>query len=170
VVPGDIDRAFRDPPLTTEEILHPGKYWNGKERELPRRIVLDGLETSLGSGWSVLEHGSLGEMNLAILAGAGPLDPEAPALLSPGAWTNDAAAGWAGDSWRLYSLDDRRVTLLVTAWDTIGDAEEFQGSLPAVEGRSVFRRGDTVILVAGDHAGGDEPLAQAAFALIGGAS
>ena len=169
VVPADIDRAFREPPLSTEQILHPDKYWREPDRDPPRKIATNGLESSLGEGWTSEEQGSLGEMNLAILAGAGPLDPESPALLSPAAWTNEAASGWAGDAWRLYSLGDRRVTLLVTAWDTADDAVEFEAALPPLAGRSVFRSGDVVILVAGDHAGRDEHLSRAAFRLVGGA-
>jgi hypothetical protein len=36
VAPGDYERAFSSPPRSTEQILHPDKYWNDEKRDDPR--------------------------------------------------------------------------------------------------------------------------------------
>jgi hypothetical protein len=146
IQPHHLDRAFTDPPSSTEQILHPEKYWDRSQRDDPRDVDLPDFSASLGSGWSLQTSGVLGELILAIVAGAGPIDP-----LSPGTdhYTNEAATGWGGDRWYLYTDGDRSATLLATLWDSERDAEEFGASLPTLPGRRVERRGDAVILIAG---------------------
>jgi hypothetical protein len=70
----DLDRIFRDPPLSSEQLLHPEKYWDDAKRDLPREVELPDLCATLGAGWKQAGEGNLGEMNLAILAGGAALD------------------------------------------------------------------------------------------------
>jgi len=144
--PQDLDRAFTEPPASTEQILHPEKYWDRTQRDDPRDIDLPDFSDSLGKGWSQRTSGVLGELIVAIVTGSEEIDPTSPATDH---YTNEAAAGWGGDRWYLYSDGDRRATLLATLWDSERDAEEFQASLPELAGRWVERRGDAVVLVAG---------------------
>ncbi len=147
---GDVDRAFQDPPASSEQILHPEKYWDEANRDRPRDVDVPDLSGDLGEGWSLGASGHLGEINLAILAGSGPMNPAAPDVLFAEKWTNPAVQGWAGDRWHLYERGESRATVLVTLWDTPADAEEFENGILAVRGRRSFRRGDIVVLVAGE--------------------
>jgi len=144
--PQDLDRAFTDPPSSTEQILHPEKYWDRSLRDEPRQVVLPDFSDSLGDDWSLRTSGVLGELIVAILAGAEPIDPLSPATDH---YTNEAATGWGGDRWYLYGDGDRSATLLVTLWDSDRDAGEFEASLGALPGRRIERRGDAVIVIAG---------------------
>jgi hypothetical protein len=135
-----IAEAARDPPRSTEQILHPDKYWNDGERDEPVRIADDDavaaeLERMIGA--AVVHRDTLGEMVCALVAS--PIDAKTRLELavSPSYWTNTAAKGWGGD--RLYLLapanDDgtpdlaRAEVLWITAWDTVEDREEFDRAL-----------------------------------------
>jgi hypothetical protein len=159
----DLDRLFRDPPVSSEQLLHPEKYWDDAKKDLPREVRLPDLCGTLGAGWSQAGRGDLGEMTLAILTGPGGIDPLSPEATQPAAWTNEAAAGWGGDMWSLCAAGDRHVTILATLWDTPEDATQFDAALPATGGRRVARRGDAVVLVAGDAPERAEALAAAAL-------
>jgi hypothetical protein len=125
----EIDAAFRKPPSSTEQILHPDKYWD--EADEPRSVRHELGE--LPSGWELLRRDRLGELTLAILATA-PEDRHAPDFSNPMAilglqFTNQVAAGWGGDEVVLLGKDDARFLRLVTVWDTVRDAGEFYGAL-----------------------------------------
>ena len=147
----DLDRAFRDPPESTEQVLHPEKYWDEGKRDRPRAVAVADLAATLGEGWSLTAHGTMGELYLAILTGGQSIDVNAAANARPGAWTNEAAAGWGGDRWYLYEKGDRSVTLFATLWDTGKDAREFEAALEPADELWVQRRADAVVLVAGDE-------------------
>jgi hypothetical protein len=110
-----VDAAFKKPPATTEQILHPEKY---DAAEGPVRIdVPKDLATRMGAGWKVGLQDSLGEFQLGIWLRMG-LDrvPLATA----------AAAGWGND--RVVLLDGPNgawAIAMLTAWDTAADATEF---------------------------------------------
>jgi len=162
VNPADIDRAFKDPPLSTEQILHPEKYWEPGSVDAPRPVVLADLSSALGEGWALLGDGDLGEMPLAIMTGTPSVPIGSVESGSPASWTNDAAAGWDGDLWQLYARGDMRVTILASLWDSEADAAQFAEAIKR-EGRTVRVSGDVVVLVAGDA--GDAAAALAADAL-----
>ncbi len=155
--PADLTAAFKDPPQSTEQILHPEKYWNASARDLPRSVKLTDLSKRLGAGWSLASRGSMGELGLASLTGAGRLELASPDALRPEAWTNRGAAGIGGDAYQHYANGTRSITLLATLWDTERDAVEFQESLVTVPRKRSYRYGDAVILFTGEDLG---PLAE----------
>ena len=63
----DLERAFRDPPVSWEQVLHPEKYWNAYGLDLPRPVAIPDLSPKLGDGWALSGEGGLGELILAIL-------------------------------------------------------------------------------------------------------
>lgn len=160
---GDLERAFRDPPASWEQVLHPEKYWDGAARDLPRPVAIPDLSARLGDGWALAGDGGLGELILAILTGreAEALDPTT--FPKPGLWTNEGAAGWGGDRWQLYRRGDETVTVLATRWDTDRDAREFRAALPRPLRRAALRQRDAVVVVTGDA--GDRARALAREAL-----
>jgi hypothetical protein len=159
----DIDRAFRQIPHSSEQILHPGKYWDESTADRPLDVRLPDLSTKLGRGWSLSAKDTLGEAYLAILTGTGPLNVSSPDIVDPARWTNEAAAGWGGDLWHLYTKRKKNVSLLATLWDSEQDALEFAEALTPVDGRSHVHRGRAVVLIGGDSGGRAAGLCEAAL-------
>jgi hypothetical protein len=159
-----VDEAFRDPPISTEQVLHPEKW---ASREPPIAVDLpDDLSQRLGAGWKTSLEDTFGEQQFAVWF-TGKVDVQA--LLSP-ASPPAAAAGWGGDALALLDgPDDAWVVVMKTAWDTPGDAAEFETALnpllDAASGPAATLPGEggpvRWVLIASD----DETLAAAATAL-----
>lgn len=134
----DLETAFEDPPRSTEQILHPEKYWDEDERDEPREVAVSLRE---GSDWSLLREDTSGELGLAILTTprSERKAPDGPMGFLQVRYTNDAAAGWGGDRWALLGRGDARVFVSASVWDTVEDAVEFADALetirPSVESR-----------------------------------
>ncbi|MBL8861376.1 MAG: hypothetical protein JNK02_05130 [Planctomycetes bacterium] len=129
--PEDVERAFRDPPRTMEQVLHPDRYWDPARREQPDAVCFD--VGSIPEGWAELAQDTLGEFALALLvtppAERKGLDPTNSFALLSMKWTNEAAKGWGGDRLILLGRGDERLVQLVTTWDTARDADEFAAAL-----------------------------------------
>ncbi len=119
---GGVDQLYRNPPDSTEQVLHPDKL---QSREAPVAVAFPAdLASRLGSGWKVSLQDTLGELLLGIiLKDAGAAAP------------TDAAAGWGGDRVAvLEAPNGETAVVLDTAWDTDADAADFEtaaGSLTA---------------------------------------
>jgi hypothetical protein len=157
--PADIDRAFKAPPLSSEQVLHPDKYWVPGKADPPRAVTIPDLASVLGRGWSLGVAGTLGELTLALMTDTGSLDVTSAAALDAARWTTPAASGWGGDLYHHYVNGTRNVTVLSTVWDTEADAAEFEKALPRLAGRQTWRRGATVAIIAGDAADRHEAMA-----------
>ena len=145
----DVDAAWAHPPRSSEQILHPEKYWDRKLRDEPKRVSIPDPSSRLGKGWKRAGAGVLGELTLGILVGAET--PQAADLTSGRVpWTNAAASGWGGDRFELWTNGDAAVVLLATVWDTEKDAAEFGAALPHDRPEFASRRaGFKVGIVAG---------------------
>ena len=119
-----VNAAYTNLPESTEQILHPSKYFNG---DAPEEMPDTPLEAVLGEGWRLLDNNSLGEWMTYLLLGYGA-DVEAQL---DDAVAERAAAGWGGDRYRVYYNDDGRQTAMSArwSWDTMGDATTFHGAL-----------------------------------------
>jgi len=115
-----VDELYRQPPQSTEQILHPEKLVG--KRELPVDVRLPGLNKKFKGDWTVKEENVMGELGLRILFEIWNKDGERDL----GA-ISDVAAGWGGD--RYYYLVNEKTgkDLLVwnIEWDTRQDAGEF---------------------------------------------
>jgi hypothetical protein len=109
--------AWRRPPDSTEQVLHPEKFFT---REAPRPVTV----SRRPGGGRLLSQGVLGELLLRSL-----LDESG---------SSAAAAGWGGDAWRLWDLRGRTALAWASAWDDTAEAVEFE---EALRGRFVRRRG-----------------------------
>ncbi len=132
--------ARKEPPSSTEQILHPAKYWDAAKRDDP--VVVDdaaaGAWLAQPGRW-VVATDTIGEMLIAILTSA-PGTKVNLQNMQPNAWTNAAATGWGGDRFYLLasgdSVENARAGLKdlkgvwVTAWDTPKDRDEFLAALP----------------------------------------
>lgn len=137
---GDVIRSvFSDPPVSTEQVLHPRKYWDAENRDLPVPIELETGE--LPSGWSARLEDTLGELTMAQLTM--PMDerqrgvdnPMALLTLEP---TNVYAEGWGGDRAVLLENENGdRIVHSASVWDSERDAGEFLAAMrmlaPAIE-------------------------------------
>jgi hypothetical protein len=109
-----VNAAFADPPVSTEQVLHPELYLSG---EAPMVMEVADMSALLGDGWQVVLTRTLGEFYLREY-----LDVQ---LGSKAA--RQAAAGWGGDRYRLYYNEgtDQLAWILRLAWDTPADSAEF---------------------------------------------
>ncbi len=147
-----VNAAWAALPRSSEQILHPEKYWDPARRDDPKPVRLPNPARVLGPGWKRAGSGILGELTLGGLCGApSPGAQDQEAMVSADAWTNAAAAGWGGDRWELWTKGKSSVVLLETVWDTVEDAAEFEAALPRGQAGPTSRRaGATVAIVAGD--------------------
>jgi hypothetical protein len=131
-----VDAVHADPPLSSEQILHPERY----PKDAPRSPDLDDLSPALGAGWTTRDSGVLGEWR-TLLALRAYLEPDE---------AEKAAAGWGGDRYAVLAgpASGSAAWLLLTRWDTVRDAHEFFGAFRTYgEGRfGAPRRTSTSLL------------------------
>lgn len=145
-------KMMEDPPQSSEQIIHPEKYWSKTARDLPvvvdddamTKIILESLASSGNDKQSgaaeksrtyVVHKNTAGEMLCALVSGKNEDPADLLQMSVPSYWTNDAAMGWGGD--RFYLLSDgpdpktAETKLLnprgawLTIWDRPEDREEF---------------------------------------------
>jgi len=167
ITPSDIDRAFLQPPRSTEQILHPEKYWDPARLDPPRTVTLPDLSATIGDGWRLRGTGTLGELTVALVTGLDPGDPTSPDQPLE-RWTNAAASGWGGDRWQVYRNGERGVSVLASVWDSERDAREFAAALRLPTGAAVKRRGEAVVVVAGDAGAAARDVQRLALAAAAG--
>jgi hypothetical protein len=112
---GAIDAAFENPPVSTEQIIHPERYPN----DVPTPVDVRDLGPALGAGWEDLDVQAIGEMWL---------DQALRLRLTRGE-SVEAAAGWDGGIYRAWSDGRDTAIVLATVWDSPADAEEFAAAM-----------------------------------------
>jgi hypothetical protein len=115
-----VNAAFRRPPQSTEQVLHPEKY---RAAEPPVAVTVRRVVERLGAGWTQKIEDTLGEVNMQVWA----------AQASGPTASRRAAAGWGGD--RVASFDGPNNAWAVfwrTEWDSATDASEFASVARAV--------------------------------------
>jgi hypothetical protein len=165
-IPADADRCFKDPPLSTEQIIHPEKYWDAASRDLPQPVRVGDLAQTLGPGWKLAGAGTLGELLLAVLTGLGGVDIGSVNALAPVSWTTRAASGWGGDVFQHYTKGERSLTLIASVWDTKRDAQEFEAAVRTEARRAVRLRDRWVVVVAGDTSKQRTAFAESVLSLL----
>lgn len=126
----EVSKAFTSLPQSTEQILHPDKYF---AREAPLKITVADITGLLNNGksvppapaggsseqpkWKRLASDVNGEWGFYLI-----LDE----FLKSAAESRRAAAGWAGDRTSVYESQKGDVLYIsLSAWDTENDAREF---------------------------------------------
>lgn len=125
----DLQHMFRNPPTSSEQILHPEKYWNEETFDAPIPVEVADKSESLGAGWSLVDTDTLGELGCAMLVMKNV--PTSMAVSMGGArMAVPESSGWGGDQYRAYLHDDgRKLMHWSTVWDTEIDAMEFAEAL-----------------------------------------
>jgi hypothetical protein len=148
-----IDRVHDDPPVSSEQVLHPERYYT--RRDQPVIVTIGGTESLERAGWKRTLDDTVGELGVRVLA-HGKMPPER---------AESIAEGWGGDRLRALARGDDLVLVWMTAWDTVDDAEEFASALPTVtDGALVERRDDRVVALLGPKNGAPDLAAVAAAA------
>jgi hypothetical protein len=111
-----VDTAFLNPPLSTEQIMHPERY----PRDNPLKLNPPSNLTMLEDAWEITIQDTLGEWaTLQVLLSH---------LADEGA--RQGADGWGGDL--VFLLEDssgeKTALVLITQWDTMRDAHEFSAA------------------------------------------
>jgi len=127
-------------PPTTEQILHPEKFFDEKSADEPIYIEDGSVDWILDKtgGWSIPWHDTFGELICSLLARPKDPKPNPIALMSPSYYINEAGSGWGGDRFFLLRKGTVRAPgdsgqptpenvkgAWVTVWDTPKDREEF---------------------------------------------
>jgi len=125
-----VSQAFSNLPQSTEQVLHPDKYF---VHEAPVKVTLPDLTSLLNSGsrvavksadgsktqvtWKRIASDVNGEWGFYLI-----LDQ----FLKSSAESRTAAAGWGGDRYEVYeSANGQVVYVSLSTWDTENDAREF---------------------------------------------
>ena len=109
-----VDWAFVDPPVSTEQIMNPQKYFN---RDEPLDIRLPDAPGDIPEGWRLLDQSSLGQFNLGLFLANSLGMWGIEEAIRP--WKGDVIAGYAGPA------DDDFVFVYYSTWDSSEAAMEF---------------------------------------------
>jgi hypothetical protein len=142
-----VDTLYAAPPLSTEQLLHPEKYFT--EPDPPTHVEIGGVAALFPADWQELENNVLGELMIRVLFEQ--FLPKEDARI--------AAAGWDGDRFIAYGHGAAAAFVWTSVWDSDGDAEEFLAAYrrvlakkypaPAAAKAYIERRGLKVVIVEG---------------------
>ena len=109
-----VDNAFRNPPLSSEQVMHPHKYIQGDDQ--PRDVPAPDISGSLGEGWEMTNEDCMGEFDVDVW-----FEQYCGLLASV-----DVAGGWGGNTIQYYQgPGDDHVVVNAFVWDTPEDAGQF---------------------------------------------
>ncbi len=138
-----INSAFRSPPRTTEQVLHPEASLAMipvAAMNTPMRIELPAMPQMEAAGWTALDEETLGELELSVFFARGTNTDRNEA----------AAAGWNGDRIRVYEQHveggNHTAFLWYLDWDTEADAIEAEQAATRIGGMNVRREGTRLML------------------------
>ena len=116
-----VNAAYKDPPTTTEQILHRG---GSAAALVPVRLAIPAdLATQFGAGWTATAQDTFGELQTRVWLREGGV---------AGDVARTAAEGWGGD--RLVLMDGpggATAAVWTTAWDSAEDAQAFESAARA---------------------------------------
>ncbi len=120
----EVSKAFSELPQSTEQILHPEKYFAHQAplkvrlpdigRSIPPALAVGSSRTGI---WKRIDYDVEGEWGLYLI-----LDQ----FLKSPAESRRAATGWGGDRYEIYEgPNGETVFISMSIWDTENDAREF---------------------------------------------
>ena len=110
-----VDDAFRHPPTTTEQVMHPELY----PSDVPSAVDVPDLSGALGPKWGDLDAMDVGEQWLDAML----------QLRLDSTTADDATAAWDGGVYRAFTDGTGVVVAMDTAWDSAADATEFASAM-----------------------------------------
>jgi hypothetical protein len=146
-----VDRAWRNPPVSTEQVIHPRAYPD----ETPAEV---GVPDRSKAGWERVGGDRIGEATLfsAFVAnGVVPADHLATDARRYN-YSHPITAGWGGDRIVAYRNGDRFGYVLEPEWDTPADAEAFAAAYrELLSAQGAEDRGGNVFRIPDDDEFGD---------------
>ncbi len=156
----DLDYAFKNPPRSSEQVLHIEKYWQEDLRDEPTVLELPDRSADFGDGWVLQDQNVLGELGSFIMSAETLPDLATVQGQIAGRWTNEATSGWDGDLYQSYlGPDGERVLVWTSIWDSDADASEFYEAYYAQASRTnahlqmILVRGSVVLAAYSNEAG-----------------
>lgn len=122
------EEALRNPPHSTEQILHPEKF-TSRDFDPPTTVTLADLAPKLGPEWRKVFENVFGEFQTRTLFETWREWEVAPR----------AADGWDGDRYALYRRGDEWLILWMSVWDSESDAREFHELLSELMRAKVYK-------------------------------
>jgi hypothetical protein len=110
-----IDGALVDPPVSSEQVLHPESYPD----DVPQPVDIGNVGRELGDAWRDLDVQEVGEGWLATMLG----------LRMDADRADEAAAGWDGGIYRAWSNGSQVAVVMSTVWDSTEDASAFAAAM-----------------------------------------
>lgn len=144
-----VNFLYRFPPVSTEQILHPEKYFD--KPDVPTRITLHDLPPLFSADWEEIENNVLGELMVRALFKRFLSEEQAKVV----------AEGWGGDRFVAFRRGEEIAFIWATLWDSSQDAREFfqhyqeilsqKYADPAARAARTFieQRGQRVVVVEG---------------------
>jgi hypothetical protein len=143
-----VNRLYRHPPQSMEQVLHPDKYFSQSDPPLAALASLP--KAWREAGWRQVARGVWGELNTRIILKEWGV-PEEKA--------ERAAEGWGGDSYAVAEGEGGAGFVWTTLWDSERDAGEFHAALGALSGITVRRERNQVTVTKGGPKDGGETAA-----------
>ncbi len=140
----EIDRAHSQPPVSSEQVLHPERF---ADPDAPEKLSLPEFPELVAAGYELVREDTLGELEIAVYFGQGADEREA----------KRAATGWDGDRVRVYrAATEPPAVVWLSSWDTELDAREAEAAAhrvvtktrtPAADRWAVERKGQRLLIV-----------------------
>lgn len=112
-----VNAVYSYPPESTEQIIHPEKYFAG---EHPVYIEIPDLLPLAGPGWDLVYDDAFGEFDVRQILTQGLTYGEAA----------DAAAGWGGGRYSYYErADGAGMAVILLTWDSEDEADEYVAAM-----------------------------------------
>ncbi|MFN8176355.1 MAG: hypothetical protein U0167_00330 [bacterium] len=119
------DRAYKDLPDSTEQILQPEKYWD--HRDEPQKVEVAPVARAMNLGQASYAD-VLGQYVFYVWLKQTLPVPEAV----------EASRGWDGDQYALYGEPGKETLVMFSEWDSLKDAgEAAEGIVKALGGTDV---------------------------------
>ena len=111
-----VNNAWRNPPLTTEQIIHPESY----PEDTPITVELPPYTSTLGTDWELISVNTMGEFSLLLYLEQ-QVERESSTI---------ATTGWGGDQYSVYWNEASQdvVMVMLSEWDGLNDDLEFARS------------------------------------------
>jgi len=107
-----LNKAYRDPPTSTEQILHVDKYLGNRDE--PKPVQVPKLAATMGAGWTDLPGGGVGELDVRLIVDQFLSNSDGEA----------AGSGWGGGRYTAAGSQDGAVVAALTDWDSVTEARQ----------------------------------------------
>lgn len=109
-----VDAAFSRPPLSTEQVMNPAKYFSYDE---PYIVQMPDSSSRLDQGWKLLDQMPLGQFNLGLYLSNSLGNYGLDEIIAP--WKGDGIAVYGGPG------DGEYIFAFCTLWDSEAAAHDF---------------------------------------------